>query len=237
MKKSVWVSAVLVCVVSSAPTQTALPKKTDSPSEPVRLPGHTEPQSYSDKILRAAASAPLTNKPAASAGRSELERQYLEGKITAKQYQKALDQWQQQEQKRAAGQAISQRISPVRSNAPAARPVPPSAKAPLNRPTASRDGATPAVAPPPVAASSVPAVESTPQQKNISEGEARIDEMLRLKAAREKAALSNATVATNNIPATPQTRRQRLDALLKQYLDGQLSEAEYNEKRGKILGE
>src|SRR5206468_12220581 len=124
--------------------------------------------------------------------------------------------------------ANSQRISPARSNVPAARPVPATAKAPLNRPTASRDGATPAVAPPPpVAAPSAPAVESTPQQKNISEVEARIDEMLRLKAAREKAALSNATVATNNIPATPQTRRQRLDALLKQYLDGQLSEAQY----------
>src|SRR2546426_11972375 len=171
MKKSVWVSAVLVCVVSSAQAQTSPPKKADSPSEPVQLPGHTEPQSYADKILRAAASAPLTNKPAASDGRSELERQYLEGKITAKQYQKALDQWQQQEQKRAAAQAISQRISPARSNAPAARPVPASAKAPLNRPTASRDGPPPAVAPPPVAASSAPAVESTPQQKNISEVE------------------------------------------------------------------
>jgi len=38
-------------------------------------------------------------------------------------------------------------------------------------------------------------------------------------------------------PGARSARRQRLDALLKQYLDGQLSEAEYNEKRGKILGE
>src|SRR5438128_1249464 len=132
MKKSVWVSAVLVCAVSSAQAQTSAQKKNDSPSEPVQLLGQTvaEPQSYEDRIVRAAASAPLTNKPAASGGRTELERQYLEGKITAKQYQKAIDQWQQQEQKRAAAQANSQRISPGPSNAPAARPVPASAKAP-----------------------------------------------------------------------------------------------------------
>ena len=61
--------------------------------------------------------------------------------------------------------------------------------------------------------------------------------MIRQKAARDKAALTNASSATNNIPSGPQTKRQRLDALLKQYVDGTISDAVYNEKRGKILAE
>lgn len=79
-------------------------------------------------------------------------------------------------------------------------------------------------------------VEATRQQK-ISEVEARLDEMLKQKEAREKAALTNATAATNNIPATPQTKRQRLDALLKQMIDGKITGAEYTEKRAKIVAE
>jgi hypothetical protein len=67
--------------------------------------------------------------------------------------------------------------------------------------------------------------------------EARIDEMLRLKAQREKAALTNVVTVNTNLPATPQTRRQRLDAILKQNLDGTLSDADYQAQRAKILAE
>jgi hypothetical protein len=88
----------------------------------------------------------------------------------------------------------------------------------------------------PAVASPAPAL-TTPQQEKLSEVETRIDEMLRQKAEREKAALTNATGATNNVPATPQTKRQRLDMLLKQFIDGKIPEAEYNEKRAKILAE
>jgi hypothetical protein len=90
----------------------------------------------------------------------------------------------------------------------------------------------------PAATPATPAPGLTkPQQEKISEVETRIDEMLRQKEAREKAALTNATDATNNIPATPQTKRQRLDLLLKQFIEGKIPEAEYNEKRAKILAE
>ncbi len=61
--------------------------------------------------------------------------------------------------------------------------------------------------------------------------------MLRLKAAREKAALTNATAINTNLPTTPQTRRQRLDAILKQNLEGKLSDTDYQAQRARILAE
>ena len=83
---------------------------------------------------------------------------------------------------------------------------------------------------------SVPTPDEAARQKKISEVEARLDEMLKQKDAREKAALTN-DATTNNISATPQTKRQRLDALLKQMIDGKITGAEYNEKRAKIVAE
>ena len=82
----------------------------------------------------------------------------------------------------------------------------------------------------------VPTPDEAARQKKISDVEARLDEMLRQKEAREKAALTNAN-ATNNISATPQTKRQRLDVLLKQMIDGKITNPEYNEKRAKIVAE
>jgi hypothetical protein len=82
----------------------------------------------------------------------------------------------------------------------------------------------------------IPSPDEAARQKKISEVETRLDEMLKLKEAREKTALTNAA-ATNNISATPQTKRQRLDALLKQMIDGKITGAEYNEKRAKIVEE
>lgn len=82
-----------------------------------------------------------------------------------------------------------------------------------------------------------PKPEEATRQQKITEVETRLDEMLKQKEAREKAALTNATASTNNIPATPQTKRQRLDALLKQMIDGTITGAEYNERRAKIVAE
>jgi hypothetical protein len=114
----------------------------------------------------------------------------------------------------------------------------PTAEVATNQAGPAREKGVAAPAPQPGPAVATPApVATTPQQEKISEVETRIDEMLRQKAAREKAALTNAAGATNNLPATPQTKRQRLDMLLKQMIDGKISEAEYNEKRGKILAE
>ena len=82
----------------------------------------------------------------------------------------------------------------------------------------------------------VPTPDEAARQKKISEVEARLDEMLKQKEAREKAALTNAA-STNKISATPQTKRQRLDDLLKQMIDNKITGAEYNERRAKIVAE
>jgi len=82
-----------------------------------------------------------------------------------------------------------------------------------------------------------PKPDEAARQQKIAEVETRLDEMLKQKEAREKAALTNATASTNTSPATPQTKRQRLDALLKQMIDGTITGAEYNERRAKIVAE
>ena len=107
--------------------------------------------------------------------------------------------------------------------APAKKPA--EAKAPVTAP-----------APPLLAATNAPA-EQTLEQKKLSEVEARIDEMLRKKAEREKAAVNTAAPTTNSPAKTPLTKRQRMDALLKQMIDGKISEADYSAQRAKLLAE
>ena len=72
---------------------------------------------------------------------------------------------------------------------------------------------------------------SPEQQKKIAEAEGKVDELMRQKALREKS-------ATNAPPtAGPLTKRQRLDALLRQLIDGKITDVEYREKREKIIAE
>lgn len=122
------------------------------------------------------------------------------------------------------------------TNAPAAanaavpdRPAPETPKAATPKPTQSPERANEKT-------SVTPTPDEVARQKRISDVEARLDEMLKQKEAREKAALTNAA-STNKVSATPQTKRQRLDALLKQMIDGQITGAEYNERRAKIVAE
>src|SRR6266498_999734 len=250
MNKSLWASAGLAFALSSTVAQVAPPKTNDSQSEAIELLRRTiaEQKNHPNKIIRLPASPTATNNPAASDARAELERQYLEGKITAKQYQKALIHWQQEEQKRSAAEADKQRVlqawreqSVTNSKPASAGAKPPPKRANVPRAEAAPVSSLKAPSPPPPPAppqhQPPPPPEPTPQQKKISEVETRIDEMLRLKAVRDQAALSNTVAVTNSLSATAPTRRQRLDALLKQYVDGQISDAEYNQKRGKILAE
>jgi hypothetical protein len=73
------------------------------------------------------------------------------------------------------------------------------------------------------------------RQRKISDAEAKLDDLTRWRAEREKAALTNAVTSTNNVPAGSLTKRQRLDALLKQLIEGKISDADYNVKRNKIV--
>jgi type IV secretory pathway VirB10-like protein len=123
------------------------------------------------------------------------------------------------------------------------RSLPPANPKTTNTPSPAPVVAKPSPAPakPPVAPAATPPAASplapAPQQQQVSEVESRLDTLMRQKAEREKAALTNAATATNSLPATPQTKRQRLDALLKQLIDGQISGVEYNERRNRIIAE
>jgi len=186
-----------------------------------------EQQKNPDKIIRIPAS---TNALPVKPTKADLERQYLAGQLSAKQYQKALDQLDKEEQKHAAElekqrKREAQQAAKAAAAAAAAAKKPAEAKAPVTAP-----------APPLLAATNAPA-EQTLEQKKLSEVEARIDEMLRKKAERDKAAVNNAAPTTNSPAKTPLTKRQRMDALLKQMIDGKISEADYAAQRAKLLAE
>lgn len=189
-------------------------------------------QAHPDKVIRTPAPAPLLIT------RAELERLYLEGKMTARQYQKALDQLAKDEQARAAESEKLRLLDVLHRQQQAAKPAPVATKPPSNRATAPRETVAPAIKPVPAATVPPPVAEPTAQQKKISEVESRIDEMLRQKAEREKTALTNAAPNAATIaPGAPLNKRQRMDALLKQLVEGKISDTEYHEKRNKLLAE
>ena len=72
---------------------------------------------------------------------------------------------------------------------------------------------------------------SAAEQKKITDVESKADELLRLKAQREQQA------AGASAPSAPLTKRQRLDDLLRQLIDGKITDAEYKEKRDKVIAE
>ena len=80
----------------------------------------------------------------------------------------------------------------------------------------------------------VPPPSTNTNQQKLSDYEARLDEMARQKAAREQAALARAAALTNTPAGRPLTKRERLDALLRQVIAGSLSDADYKEQRAKI---
>ncbi|MBK8000217.1 MAG: hypothetical protein IPK15_16220 [Verrucomicrobia bacterium] len=180
-----------------------------------------EQQRNPDKIIRMPTP---TNAVAGRLTKADLEKQYLAGQLTAKQYQKALDQLEKDEQKRAAELEKQRKRDAqlaAKTNSQAA------AKSAI---TAARTNS----AKPVITATTNAPVELTPEQKKLADVEARIDAMMRQKAEREKAAAAS---ATNNAAKAPQTKRERLNALLKQMIDGKISETEYSSQRSKILAE
>ena len=230
-KLSVLLIAGLAIGTVTAPAQApAAPVKTNASSaEAMELLRRViaEQQKNPDKIIRIPAS---TNALPVKPTKADLERQYLAGQLSAKQYQKALDQLDKEEQKQAA-ELEKQRKREAQQAAKAAKAAP----APPKKPAEVKAPVT-APAPPLLAATNAPA-EQTLEQKKLTEVEARIDEMLRKKAEREKAAVNNAAPTTNSPAKTPLTKRQRMDALLKQMIDGKISEADYTAQRAKLLAE
>ena len=69
-----------------------------------------------------------------------------------------------------------------------------------------------------------------PANPAITDVETKIRELEKAKEAREKG--TNAPTA-----GAPKTKREKLDALLKQFLEGKVSDAEYKEQRAKLIAE
>jgi hypothetical protein len=163
-----------------------------------------------------------TAPPAAVAPRDfkEVERLYLEGKISAKQFQSYLRDYRGETAK-----PIERPAAPPPVPAGATTGTLQEQALEVLRQQPPPGATTPATATPPP-----PAVQSA-----IPDVEKKLEELERLKAARERAAKTEPPPAT---PATEvKTKRQRLDELLKLYIEGKVSDAEYNERRAKIVAE
>jgi hypothetical protein len=154
---------------------------------------------------------------------AEMERMYLDGKVTAREFQKFL-QTHRPEPATAAPVASatndvhSRALEVLRKTAPntAANRQGPAITEPLPEPVRPKETNEPAKA----------AV--------LQDVESKLDELLRLKQAREQ---TNSTVTSTNAPAGPKTKRDRLDEALRLYIQGKLTDAEYKERRAKILAE
>ena len=107
-------------------------------------------------------------------------------------------------------------------------PAPPAGKG--KAPSAGRRVEPPSPPPPPPAGAAT--APPTERQRKISDVETRLDEMMRARQAREQ--------ASTNAPAAPGQRlskRDRLDALLRQVVEGKLSDEQYKKERDRILAE
>lgn len=142
---------------------------------------------------------------------AEMEQQYLAGKITAKQFQQYLRQQPPAFGSRMSAEKQAQAVDMLRA-----------LTGKTNLPPATATKAAPGKADP---------APGEPASPAIVDVEGKIRELEKLKEAREKASATNAPAAAT----VPKTKREKLDALLKQFVDGKLSDAEYKEQRGKII--
>jgi len=158
---------------------------------------------------------------------ADLEQQYLTGKITAKQFQKALEESRRNPKPPVSSPTNDPRVleSLRQSSAPPAaaqrRPI-----EPVRGASALAPRIVPGNEPKPAEA---PAI-SPAAQSQFSEVEKKMDELMRLKASRDNA-------STNAAPesAAPKTKRERLDDLLRQLINGKITDVEYKEKREKVI--
>ena len=152
---------------------------------------------------------------------AEIERQYLDGKITAREFQRFLQTYRAPRSAppptaitndvHARALAVLHTTKPN----PAANPQGPALTEPLPEPPGTTN--------------------TTVSDAALQDVEGKIDELIRLKQAREQS--TNTTNTSTNAPAGPLTKRQRLDAALRLYIEGKLTDAEYKERREKILAE
>jgi hypothetical protein len=151
---------------------------------------------------------------------AELERLYLDGRITAKEYQRKLADYKAAMASMTNQTPQAQAIEALRRDAGKNTPLKPAqAKAKTAPPPPLAKGAT---------------NQPASAEKKFTEVEAKFDELIQKKSQREQAAKA---AATNASPAAPKTKREKLDALLKAFIDGRLSEKDYDEQRAKVINE
>jgi len=169
--------------------------------------------------------APVTQAPVAPGTNAvrrptlaEIERQYLDGKITARDFQKFLQTYRAQPRPAQPATAVTndvhaRALAVLHNSKPnmAANPQGPAITEPLPDPAG---------------------VTNEPNVAVIQDVETKIDELIRLKQAREQP--TNTSTITTNIPAGV-TKRQRLDSALRLHIEGKLSDTEYKQLREKIL--
>ena len=156
---------------------------------------------------------------------AEVEQLYLQGKITAREFQKYLEDHKLDPAKLPKRDAQSGSVEV-------------SAKNPTKSAPAPGNAAASAAAPP--AGATNPDTGPGVNPSSLSDLEKKMDELLRLKAAREGSLTNSAASTTTNAiaqPAAPKTKRDRMDELLRLYINGKIPEAEYKEKRAKLLAE
>jgi hypothetical protein len=217
---------------AQTPAPAATSRKTnDTHAEAVELLRRViqEQQKSPGRIVRTPPTTSHTpNNPAAQASRTELERQFLEGKITAKQFQRALE-------------VLEKNPPPSPAAAPSATTPPPAA---VSEKTAKERSHSPRAASAlpgkvitnqPAATTPTQAAEDAPEQKALSDVEAKIDEILARREAQIQAAKTNS--AANAQPAGPLTKREKLNALLSQLIQGKITDAEYKTQREKVMAE
>jgi hypothetical protein len=220
-RKSFLLLLGLTLNVGPTPAQPQTPPQTNAQQKALEMLRQT----INEVERRRAGALPTsTNAPArARPTFAEVEQQYLLGKMTARQFQRYLQEHDLEPPKTTTGtntDALALQI--LRKETAKVAPAPLKSEAP--KPDATRTDQA--------------GTES--EQSTLTEVEKKMDELLRLKAAREKAAQTNlpAAAGTNSTAtAAPKTKRQRLDELLKLYIESKIPEAEYSEKRSKIIAE
>jgi hypothetical protein len=168
----------------------------------------------------------------------ELERLYLDGRITAKEFQQYLKEVKFQPRPASptpAPAAVTNQPTPVPPRGAASSDQQARALDMLRKITGKTN--EPVTVAAPQTNTAVPAPVLPPAEAAnpaITDVETKMNELLRLKEAREKATKSATNAPTSS---APKTKRQRLDDLLKQFIDGKMTEPEYKQRREKIIAE
>ncbi len=152
--------------------------------------------------------------------RAELERQFLDGRITAKQFQRALEDLE----KNPPPPPVPVKPAAVAKTGP---------KEPALSPKGVSNLPGRVITNAPTTVISTP--EDAPEHKTLSDVEAKIDAILARRQAQLEAAKTNANAAS--LPAGPQTKRQKLDSLLRALIQGKMTEPEYNAAREKVMAQ